>query len=107
MTKWGNLAKKEIPAELVGTNRRPLAKAPLHPEASLRSKKSPIAKLEELITLIPDAELQSLVLQEVAKLKTTKKFGLVFEEHRPELVQLPNMSVKVGASLRRKDSTAF
>jgi len=111
MTKWGNLAKKEVPTELVGTNRQPLAKAPLHPEAGLRRKKSPIAKLEELIKLIPDAELRSLVLQEIAKvsqevekLKTNKKFGLVFEEHRPEIVQLPGLPIKAGVNAVKRGS---
>jgi hypothetical protein len=46
-----------------------------------------MAKIEDLIKQIPDAKLRSEVAREVAALKSTKKFGLVFEEHIPEQVQ--------------------
>ena len=37
--------------------------------------------------------------EEVRKLKATKRFGLVFEEHIPETVRLPGLG---GVSLARR-----
>lgn len=48
-----------------------------------------MAKVEDLIKNIPDAKLRDEIAREVAQLKAEKKFGLVFEEHIPELAQLP------------------
>lgn len=48
-----------------------------------------MAEIEELINEIPDARLREEIAREVAALKKQKKFGLVFEEHIPEQVQLP------------------
>jgi adenine-specific DNA-methyltransferase len=43
----------------------------------------------------------------VEKLKTRKKFGLVFEQHLPEVVQLPGLPVKPGAGVaKRTDKNA-
>ena len=44
-----------------------------------------MAKLEDLIKQIPDPCLRDQIADEVDHLKTGKKFGLVFEEHIPEL----------------------
>lgn len=43
---------------------------------------------------------------EVAKLKAKKKFGLVFEEHLPEVVQLPGLAVKPGARVSKRAEKA-
>jgi len=64
-----------------------------------------MAKIEDLITEIVDGRLQSEIARAVAALKKQKKFGLVFEEHIPETVQLPSLPVKAGLrSIRRGGS---
>lgn len=55
-----------------------------------------MAKIEDLIAQIPDERLRKGIADEVKALKKTKRFGLVFEEHLPETVRLPNLPVKVG-----------
>ena len=44
-----------------------------------------MAKLEDLIKQISETRLRDQIADEVDHLKTGKKFGLVFEEHIPEL----------------------
>jgi len=66
-----------------------------------------MARLEDLIKDIADQRLREQIAGEVAKLKAKKKFGLVFEEHLPEVVQLPGMAVKPGARVaKRADKNA-
>ncbi len=55
-----------------------------------------MAKIEDLIADIADARLRQEIANEVAALKERKRFGLVFEEHIPETVQLPSLPVKAG-----------
>jgi adenine-specific DNA-methyltransferase len=61
-----------------------------------------MAKVEDLIKSIPDAHLRDEIAQEVAILKTQKKFGLVFEEHLPEQVLLPGLPIKPGARVVKR-----
>ena len=61
-----------------------------------------MAKLEDLIKQIPDARLRAEIAREAAALKSTKKFGLVFEEHIPEQVQLPGLPVRVGSRVVKR-----
>lgn len=66
-----------------------------------------MARLEDLIKDIADAQLRTLIAAEVGKLKARKTFGLVFEQHLPEIVQLPGLPVKPGARVaKRGDKTA-
>jgi adenine-specific DNA-methyltransferase len=61
-----------------------------------------MAKIEDFIAQIPDERLRKAIAAEVRELKKTKKFGLVFEEHLPETVRLPNLPVKVGDLVAKK-----
>ncbi len=61
-----------------------------------------MAKIEDLIKNIPNSDLRDEIAREVAKLKAGKKFGLVFEEHIPELAQLPGLPVKAGARVVKR-----
>jgi len=47
--------------------------------------------------------LRNQIAVEVGKLKSRKKFGLVFEEHLPEVVQLPGLAVKPGARVAKQN----
>jgi adenine-specific DNA-methyltransferase len=55
-----------------------------------------MAKIEDLIAQIPDEQIRKGMAAEVKALKRTKRFGLVFEEHLPEMVRLPRLPVKPG-----------
>jgi len=55
-----------------------------------------MAKIEDLIAQIRDERLRKGIAAEVKALKRTKKFGLVFEEHLPETVRLPNLPIVEG-----------
>lgn len=62
-----------------------------------------MARLEDIIREIADPKLRSQLAAEVAKLKARKTFGLVFEEHLPEIVLLPGMALKPGLRVAKRD----
>lgn len=62
-----------------------------------------MAAIEDLIKQVADPGLREQLAAEVARLKATKKFGLVFEEHLPELVRLPGLPVRNGVRVVKKD----
>ena len=65
-------------------------------------------KLDTLIQSISDAVLRDELVREVASLKKGTKFGLVFEEHLPERVLLPNFPIRKGTRVvRRGGKDAF
>ena len=64
-----------------------------------------MARLEDLIKEVADPVLRNQIAGEVSGLKARKRFGLVFEQHLPEVVQVPGLPIKVGARVgKRKDS---
>ncbi|MCX7015970.1 MAG: DNA methyltransferase [Candidatus Sumerlaeota bacterium] len=65
-----------------------------------------MARLEDLIKDIADPRLRAQIAGEVAKLKAKKKFGLVFEEHLPEVMELPGLAVKPGARVVKRGDKA-
>src|SRR6266540_2915682 len=68
-----------------------------------------MARLEDLIQEIADPSLREQLGRQVAKLKAKKNFGLVFEEHLPEVVQLPGMALEPGLRVakRGQESAGF
>jgi adenine-specific DNA-methyltransferase len=62
-----------------------------------------MALLEDLIKEVADPHLRIQIAAAVSKLKATKKFGLVFEQHLPEVVQLPGLAVKPGARVAKRE----
>jgi adenine-specific DNA-methyltransferase len=58
--------------------------------------------LDALIGQIAEPALRAELAREVGKLKAQKKFGLVFEEHQPELVQLPSLPVRPGGRVMKR-----
>lgn len=56
-----------------------------------------MALLQDLIQQIDDPALKERILQETNKLLKQKKFGLVFEEHRPECTPLYDVPIRVGS----------
>ena len=55
-----------------------------------------MAKIEDLVKRISDEKLRDEIAAEVRELKKHKQFGLVFEEHLPEMLRLPNVAIRVG-----------
>jgi len=64
-----------------------------------------MAKIEDLISQVPDERLRKAIATEVKALKRTKKFGLVFEEHLPETVRLPLLPIREGSLVALKRQT--
>jgi adenine-specific DNA-methyltransferase len=61
-----------------------------------------MARIEDYVAQVPDERLRNALAEEVRALKRTKKFGLVFEEHLPELGWLPSLSVKMGDTVGKR-----
>jgi adenine-specific DNA-methyltransferase len=64
-----------------------------------------MARIEDEIGKIADPLLRSAILDEVKKLKSEKRFGLVFEEHLPELVPIYEARVKARSLVSRRGRT--
>jgi|SRR5215510_12410631 len=64
-----------------------------------------MAKLEDLIKEIADPDLRAQIARELAKLKAQKKFGLVFEEHIPGIIDLPDFPIKPGTRVVKRNGT--
>lgn len=60
-------------------------------------------ELQELLKEIKDERLRSRLSAAVAELRRTKKFGLVFEEHIPELLPIYSARVRAHARVARRD----
>ena len=61
-----------------------------------------MSALEDLIQKISDEDLRRRIQKEVANLKKTKKFGLVFEPQNPEFTPLYNVPVKKNSLVALK-----
>ena len=61
-----------------------------------------MAKAEDLISQVQDERLQRALRAEIKALKRVTTFGLVFEEHLPETVRLPGVSVQKGELVTQK-----
>lgn len=72
---------------------------------ALMIPRSTVAHLDTLIAMIPDEKLRSEIQGQVSKLTAKASFGLVFQEHRPETVQLPGFSVSRGSKVVFKDGS--
>jgi adenine-specific DNA-methyltransferase len=61
-----------------------------------------MARIEDEIGRIQDTELRKALLEEVRKLKEKRQFGLVFEEHLPEVVPIHSASVRPRARVAQR-----
>ena len=61
-----------------------------------------MSALDDLIKEIPDADLRKRINAEFSKLKATKKFGLVFEEQKPEVTPLYDLPIRAGCLVAEK-----
>ena len=64
-----------------------------------------MARIEDEIGKIADPVLRTTLFEEVKKLKAEKRFGLVFEEHLPELVPVYSAQVTARSTVARRGRT--
>ena len=62
-----------------------------------------MAYIEDKIHQVQDKVLRDILLAEVKKLKKDKKFGLVFEEHVPELIPVYSAPIRKRSTVALKD----
>ena len=60
-----------------------------------------MAAIDDLIAQIEDKALRARLKEEADRLRREKKFGLVFEEHLPELTPIYSAEVRPGMSRRQ------
>ena len=58
-----------------------------------------MAHIDSLVDKIADLDLRKSLRQQVDLLLQRRSFGLVFQEHKPEVVELPNYAVRTGCSV--------
>lgn len=64
-----------------------------------------MARIEEKIAEIADPALRQIIAEEVANLKKHTRFGLVFEDHQPEVVPIYGKRIKRGERVAKKTGT--
>lgn len=60
-------------------------------------------ELDVLLEKVQDAALQAELRAQVDRLKQKRSFGLVFEQHIPERVRLPQHPIRVGSQVVARD----
>ena len=63
-----------------------------------------MAKIEELVRQISDPKLRDEIATQIKELKKQKRFGLVFEEHLPEMLRLPKAKIRLGNLVAHRDA---
>jgi adenine-specific DNA-methyltransferase len=63
-----------------------------------------MAKIEDLVRQVADEKLRSEIAAEIRELKKQKRFGLVFEEHLPEMLRLPKAKIRLGNLVAHRDA---
>ena len=63
-----------------------------------------MAEINDLVKRVGDERLRRDLEQAVKKLRKSRKFGLVFEEHIPEVIALPGQPLEVGGWALRSGS---
>lgn len=63
-----------------------------------------MAAIDDLIAQIEDEALRDRLREEADRLTKEKKFGLVFEEHLPELTPIYSAPIREGSRVARRDA---
>ncbi|HSW42853.1 MAG TPA: DNA methyltransferase [Patescibacteria group bacterium] len=61
------------------------------------------SELDVLLDKVPDAALRADLKSQVDRLRQKRSFGLVFEQHIPERVRLPQHPIRVGSQVVSRD----
>jgi adenine-specific DNA-methyltransferase len=64
-----------------------------------------LAAINDLISQVEDPALRARLREEAERLTKEKKFGLVFEEHLPELTPIYSAKVQRGSEVARRDQS--
>ena len=64
-----------------------------------------VAHVDNLIERIPDSNLRAQIAEEVAKLVEQKNFGMVFQRHLPEDLEIPGTRPRRGDIVRLRADT--
>lgn len=64
-----------------------------------------MAAIDDLISQVEDKALRKRLREEADRLTKEKKFGLVFEEHLPELTPIYDAPIKRGSEVARRNQT--
>ncbi len=62
-----------------------------------------MAAINDLIEQIADEGLRTRIREEMVRLKGQNKFGLVYENHEPECAMLPDVKIRRGSTVARKE----
>ena len=65
-----------------------------------------MAEIDDLLRRIPDDKLKKNLARAVARLRDNKKFGLVFESHIPETIDLYGLPVRPGMTVQLRREPA-
>jgi adenine-specific DNA-methyltransferase len=60
-----------------------------------------MALIDDLISQVQNEKLRQALASAAAQIRSEKTFGLVFEEHLPETVQLPSLPIRKGSMVTR------
>ncbi len=61
--------------------------------------------IDQYIERIPNPELQEQIREEVARLTKKKRFGLVYENHLPDNVVMPEVTIRRGTKVALRGNT--
>lgn len=64
----------------------------------------PKMRLDHLLNKVVDATLRKELEREIGKLRMSKKFGLVYEEHLPEHVRLYELPIEAGTKVVKREA---
>lgn len=64
-----------------------------------------MAAIDQYIERIPNHELQEQIREEVARLTKKKRFGLVYENHLPDNVIMPEVTIRRGTKVTLRGNT--
>lgn len=64
-----------------------------------------MAAIDQYIERIPNTELQEQIREEVARLTKKKRFGLVYENHLPDNVIMPEVRIRRGTKVALRGNT--
>jgi len=62
--------------------------------------------IDALLARIIDKDLRQAITHEVARIKDSKDFGLVFERHLPESVRLADYPIRRGSQVQERSTTS-
>ena len=64
-----------------------------------------MSAIEQYINRIPNVELQQQLREEIERLTKKKRFGLVYENHLPDNVVMPEVKIRRGTKVALRDQT--